>query len=60
MHANVFKDQEGSSGVSFVYKLIITEGTSISNRSLIVMFRAFAQMFENHYSNWHHAKEHVG
>ena len=60
MHANVFKDPDGSSGVSFLYKHIVPEGASISDRSLIGVFRAFAQMFENHYANWHHAKEHVG
>ena len=35
------------------------EGTSISDRSLISIFRAFAQMFENHYANWRHVREHV-
>ena len=59
VHANAFKDQEGSSGVSFLYKHIVPEGTSISNRALIGVLRAFAQMVENHYANWHHVREHV-
>ena len=59
VHANAFKDQEGSNGVSFLYKHIVPERTSISDRSLIGVFRAFAQMFENHYANWHRVREHV-
>ena len=59
VHANAFKDQEGSSDVSFLYKHIVPEGTSISDHSLIGIFRAFAQMFENHYANWHHVRENV-
>ena len=35
VHANAFKDQDGSSGVRFIYKHIVPEGTSISARSLI-------------------------
>lgn len=59
VHANAFTDQEGTSGVSFLYKHFVPEGTSISDRSLIGVFRIFAQMFEKHYANWHHVREHV-
>ena len=59
VHANAFKDQDGSNGVSFVYKHIVPEGVSISDRTLILVFRYFAQMVENHYANWHHVKENV-
>ena len=59
VHANEFQDQEGLSGVSFLYKHIVPEGTSISDRTLIGVFRTVAQMVENHYANWHYVREHV-
>lgn len=59
VHANAFSDEDGKNGVSFVYKHIVPEGTSISDRSLIGVFRAFTQMVENHYANWHYVKEQV-
>jgi len=59
VHANAFRDEDGKSGVSFVYKHIVPEGTSISDRTLIGVFRSFAQMVDNHYANWHHVKDQV-
>lgn len=60
VHANAFEDNDGKTGVSFVYKHIVPEGTSISDRGLIGVFRHFAQMVENHHAHWHRIKEHVG
>ena len=59
VHANAFEDNDGETGVSFVYKHIVPEGTSISDRSLIGVFRHFAQMVENHHAHWQRVKEHV-
>ena len=59
VHANAFTDQAGTGSVSFLYKHIVPEGTSISDRSLIGVFRSFTQMVENHYAHWHHVREHV-
>ena len=60
VHANAFEDNDGKTGVSFVYKHIVPEGTSISDRSLIGIFRTFAQTVDNHYANWHSVREIVG
>ncbi len=59
VHANAFKDDDGSSGVCFIYKHIVPEGTSLSARSVIGVFRSFVQMFESHYAHWHQVKEAV-
>ena len=59
VHANAYQDDNGKVIISFVHKHIVPEGTSISDRSLIGVFRAFAQMFESHYANWHRVREHV-
>lgn len=59
VHANAFKYGDGCSGVNFIYKHIVPEGTSISDRSLIGVFRQFAMAVENHVSCWHQVKEYV-
>ena len=59
VHANTFKAQDGSNAVSFMYKHIVPEGTSISDRTIIGVFRTFAQMVESHYAHWNYVKENV-
>ena len=59
VHANAFKYGDGCTGVNFIYKHIVPEGTSISDRSLIGVFREFAKAVENHHAYWHQVKEHV-
>jgi len=60
VHASAYKEDDGELIINFIYKHIVPEGMSISDRSIIGVFRAFAQMVENHYANWHRVKEQVG
>tara|TARA_X000000950_G_scaffold220826_1_gene265996 strand:+ start:513 stop:959 length:447 start_codon:yes stop_codon:yes gene_type:complete len=59
VHANAYTDDNGEVIINFIYKHIVPEGTSISDRFLIGVFRSFAQMFENHYEALQHVRENV-